>query len=97
MILRYNLNILHISGGKIMEMLKKLFPFSFKAKNDIRDLLITVLVFIAADLICSVIDKVLGAIPLIGTLVGLVGWIIGLYFFVSIVLAVLDYLNVFKN
>ncbi len=80
-----------------MEMLKKLFPFSFKAKNDIRDLLITVLVFIAADLICSVIDKVLGAIPLIGTLVGLVGWIIGLYFFVSIVLAVLDYLNVFKN
>ncbi|MBE6037078.1 MAG: hypothetical protein E7223_05665 [Clostridiales bacterium] len=79
-----------------MEILKNLFPFSFKPKANWKDLLIWVVVLLIADLVCGVIIGILGHLPLIGWIAGIIGGLLGLYFTVSIVLAVLDFLKVLK-
>ncbi len=72
-----------------MDTLKKLFPLAFKAKKDIGALIINILIHIVADAVAGLI---IGLIPIIGIL----GGIVGLYFTVSLVLSILDYLKVIK-
>ena len=79
-----------------MDTIKKLFPYSFKASS-VKDLIITLVVYLIADLICGVVIGLLGKLPLVGWLFGIVGWIAGIYFFVGIVLAVLNFLGVLKK
>lgn len=72
-----------------MDMLKKIFPYSFGAK-DITGLVIKIIVYVVAS---AVLGFVIGLIPFVG---GLVGSLIGLYSTVGIVLAILDYLKILK-
>ncbi len=72
-----------------MEILKKLFPLSFKKKDSIGALIVNILIHIVADAIAGVIIFLL---PILGFLGGL----IGLYFTVGIVLTILDYLKILK-
>ena len=72
-----------------MDILKKLFPLSFKAKKGIGGLLVNILIHLVADLVAGLI---IGLIPILG----LLGGLIGLYFTVGIVLSILDYLKVIK-
>ena len=72
-----------------MDMLKKIFPYSFGSK-DVASLVIKIVVYLVAS---AVLGFVIGLIPLVG---GLVGSLIGLYSTVGIVLAILDYLKVLK-
>lgn len=78
-----------------MATIKKLFPLSFKTAN-IKELLITLLIYIVADFVCGLVIGLLGHLPLIGILFGLIGWIAGIYFFVGIIIAILNFLGVFK-
>ena len=72
-----------------MDMLKKIFPYSFGAQ-DVKALVIKILVYLVASaLLCWVI----GLIPLIG---GIVSWVIGVYCTVGWILVILDYLKVLK-
>lgn len=79
-----------------MDTIKKLFPYSFKA-NSVKDLIVTIVVYLIADLVCGLVIRLLGGLPLIGWLFGIVGWVAGIYFFVGIVLAVLNFLGVLKK
>ena len=72
-----------------MDMLKKVFPYSFGAAA-VMDLVIKVIVYLVAS---AVLGWVLGLIPLLG---GILGWVIGLYCTVGWILAILDYLKVLK-
>jgi len=78
-----------------MDTLKKFWPRAFKA-NDVGALIVTIIIYIVADVICGFVIGLLGALPLIGFLFSLVGSLIGIYFFVGIVLAVLNFLKVLK-
>lgn len=78
-----------------MNLLKSVFPFSFKSET-VKDLIITVVVYIIADVICGFIIGLLGALPLIGWIFSLIGWVLGVYFFVGIIIAVLNFLKVLK-
>ena len=78
-----------------MEMLKKLFPFSFRAA-DLKGLIITILIYIAIDIVLGFVIGLLSAIPLVGPIIGIVGTILGLYCLAGIIIAVLDYLKLFK-
>lgn len=78
-----------------MDLLKKFFPYSFRA-NDVSSLIITILVYIVADVICGFAIGLLSGIPLIGILIGLVGSLLGIYFFAGIIIAVLNFLKVLK-
>lgn len=72
-----------------MDILKKLFPLSFKAKKDIGALIVNILIHLVADLVAGLI---IGLLPILS----LLGGLIGLYFTVGIVLSILDYLKVIK-
>lgn len=72
-----------------MELLKKIFPYSFGAK-DITGLIIKIIVYIVAS---AVLGFVVGLIPFVG---GLIGSLISLYSTVGLILAILDYLKVLK-
>ena len=79
-----------------MALIKSLFPFSFQSKT-LKGLLITILIYIVLDVVCGFIIGLLGKIPLVGFLFAIVGWVLGLYFLVGIVLAVLNFLGVLKD
>lgn len=72
-----------------MDTLKKLFPLAFKAKKDFGALIVNILIHVLADAVAGVIIWLL---PILGILGGL----IGLYFTVSVVLSILDYLKILK-
>ena len=72
-----------------MDILKKLFPLSFKAKNGVGGLIVNILIHVFADFVAGLIILLL---PILGFLGGLVG----LYFTVGVVLSILDYLKVLK-
>ena len=78
-----------------MDILKKLFRFSFRAK-DLSNLIVSLLVYIVIDVVCGVVIGLLAKLPLIGWLFALVGSLVGLYAFVGIVVTVLVFLKVLK-
>ena len=88
-----------------MDMLKKFFPYAFKVSaKDVTALVVSIIIHLVAGLVVSVVlgllNTILGVIPLVGILVGIVCWaagsIIDLYCLAGIVLAVLLFLDVLK-
>ncbi len=79
-----------------MDLLRKLFPLSFKEKKDIAALIINVLLQLVIDIVLGWIIGIVALIPIVGIVVGLLGGLVGLYFFVGIVLSILDYFKVLK-
>ena len=79
-----------------MDILRKYFPLAFKPKKDFVALIINLLIHIAIDAVLGVIIGIIMLIPVIGAIVGLVSGLVGLYFIISAVLSVLDYLKVLK-
>ena len=79
-----------------MGLFKPFFPLAFVPKKDVIALVINIVLHIIADAIAGLVIGFLGALPLIGWVFALVGSIIGLYFLVSLVLSILDYLNILK-
>ena len=78
-----------------MDMLKKYFPFSFKAK-DVAGLAINILIYLGIGAIAGIIIGVFTGIPLIGIVASVVGFAAEAYVFAGIVLALLDYFSIIK-
>ncbi|MBQ4553272.1 MAG: hypothetical protein IJA59_10025 [Clostridia bacterium] len=78
-----------------MDMLKKIFPFSFKSK-EVKDLVINIVIYLVASIVGGWLLGLLGGIPLLGVIFDLIGSLFGLYCLVGIVLAVLDFLKILK-
>lgn len=78
-----------------MDKVKKFFPFSVKG-TDIKSLVISIIIYIVIGFVGGLIIGLLGAIPLIGLLFRIVGWLLDIYCLVGIVLAVLHFLGVVK-
>ena len=76
-----------------MSILETVFPFSFSKKKTVIALIINIVIYLVAAAVIGWVLSLLGGLPLVGTIVGWLGWIIGLYVFVGIVLSVLDYLR----
>ena len=79
-----------------MEQLKKYFPLSF-GLEDIKKLVIAVVIYLVIDLLCGVACKILSIIPLQGGIAAWVlGTLVGIYTTLGIVLAVVSFLRVIK-
>lgn len=78
-----------------MDMIKKFWPISLKAV-DVKSLVITIVICLVADFVCGLVIGLLSAIPLIGVIFSIIGWVAGIYFLVAIVLAILNFLGVLK-
>ncbi len=78
-----------------MDMLKKIFPLSFKYVKDIKDLIIGILLYIVGIIVGGlIIGLVGGIIPLIGYLFGS---LIELYVVAGIVIQLLVFFKVIKD
>ena len=81
-----------------MEYLKKYWPHAFAVKKeDVKDLAIRILIYaLAGWAIPAIVGTLLGGIPVVGLIIGIVCWAIGAYCTVGIVLALLKYFKVIK-
>ena len=78
-----------------MDMIKSLFPQAMQAK-DIKGLLIAILIYVVVNLVGGFVLGLLDAIPLVGFVFGLVGWVLSIYCAVGIIVAILVFFNIVK-
>ncbi len=79
-----------------MELLKKIFPLSFKFSDSVANLVIGILIYLVAGAVAGVAIGLLAKIPVVGILIGLVGGLVDLYCLAGIVIQVLDFCKVLK-
>lgn len=74
-----------------MDLIKKIFPFSFKAA-DVVGLIISIVIYVVAPTVLGI----LGNIPLIGFVFDILAWAAGIYCTIGIVLSILYFVKVIK-
>ena len=72
-----------------MEILKKVFPLSFREKKTTGALILNILIYVLCN---AVVGVIIALLPILEIL----GGILSLYFTAGIVLSILDYLKVIK-
>ena len=84
-----------LRGDKDMGLLKSLFPQAMQAR-DLKGLLIAVLIYIIVNFVGGFVLGIIDGLPLIGFVFGVIGWALGIYCAVGIIVAVLVFLNIVK-
>ena len=80
-----------------MDMLKKIFPFSFNVKEkDVTSLIVSILIYIAVMIVSGIVMALLSLIPIVSLLTGIAGWVVELYAVGGIVISVLNFFNILK-
>ena len=80
-----------------MDMLKKIFPFSFNVKEkDVTSLIVSILIYIAVMIVSGIVMALLSLIPIVNLLTGIAGWVVELYAVGGIVISVLNFFNILK-
>ena len=75
--------------------LKKIFPHAMQARS-IKGLIVAILIYVVVSFVGGLIHGIIGSIPLIGFVVGIIGWALGIYCTVGIIISVLVFLNIVK-
>jgi len=78
-----------------METVKKYFPHAFKAE-DVKSLVIALVVYVLIDIVCGAVIGLLAKIPVLGIIFGILGFLVGLYALIGIVLSILAFLKIVK-
>lgn len=86
-----------------MNILKRIFPLSFGAA-EVKELVFKIIIYalmaLGAGLVLLLAGKVVGWIPVLGSMVGgalkLVGWSVEIYLHGGILLLILDYTKVLR-
>lgn len=78
-----------------MDMIKKLFPFSFKSTN-VRTFVFMLVSYTLAHILLTITLKLLGMLWIPHFLINLVGYSTGLYIQVGIVFTILHFVGVLK-
>lgn len=78
-----------------MDFIKKLFPQATQA-NDLKGLLIAILIYAIVNLVGGFVLGLLDGIPLVGFVFGLVGWVLGIYCAVGIIVSILVFFKIVK-
>lgn len=86
-----------IEEDVIMDILKKLFPLSWKFTGSVANLIIGVLVYLVVDIVLGVAISLLSSIPVVGIIISLIGSLIGLYTVGGIVVMFLAHFKVLKD
>ena len=85
-----------------MDLLKKLFPFSFGTK-EVNHLVVRTIIYILAAVVGGVLLAIIGILtgipvvgPILGTVLGIVGGLVGLYCLIGIILLFLAHFDIIK-
>ena len=71
-----------------MDVLKQLFPLSFKVK-DSNDCVISVIIYLVVSILFGAVVAILDFIPVINVLLGVLGSLVGVYCVAGIILSIL--------
>lgn len=75
-----------------MEKLYSFFPFSNSVQpGDIKSLLLSIVIYVVADIVVGILSSILGKIPLINILTGIAAALVGLYLLVGVVLSIIKF------
>lgn len=77
-------------------MLNQLFPLTRSARKDVTSLVIAIAVYVVVSAAVSLVVGFLTWIPVVGLVLSLIRWLVGLYCAAGIVLAVLAYFKILK-
>ncbi len=78
-----------------MDFIKKLFPQAMQA-NDLKGLLIAILIYAVVNFVGGFVLGLLDAIPLVGFVFGVLGWVLSIYCAVGIIVALLVFFKIVK-
>ena len=78
-----------------MDMLKRFFPQAMQA-HDVKGLIIAILIYAVVNFVGGLVLGLLDAIPLVGFVFGVLGWALGIYCAVGIIVAILVFLKIVK-
>ena len=78
-----------------MDMIKKFFPQAMQA-HDVKGLIIAILIYAVVNFVGGLVLGLLDAIPLVGFVFGVLGWVLSIYCAVGIIAAILVFLKVVK-
>ena len=79
-----------------MDLLKKLFPLSFKYADTVTNLIIGILIYVVAGAVVGVILGWLSLIPLVGLIFSLISTVLGIYCLAGVVIEVLLFTEVLQ-
>lgn len=79
-----------------MDILKKIFPLSFKYVQSVSNLIIGILLYLVVGIIGGVIIGIASLIPIVGFVVGIIGGILDLYILAGIIIQLLVFFKVLK-
>lgn len=79
-----------------MDTLKKVFPYSFKKKKTVGELIVNILIYLVAGILVGAVIGICANIPVVKLITGLAGALVELYVLVGIILSILDYMKVLK-
>lgn len=79
-----------------MDLLRRIFPYSFKRASTTSDLVISILIYLVAGIIAGALIAVLSKVLIIGFIFAIVGSLVDLYVAAGIVVLLLNYFNVLK-
>ena len=80
-----------------MDILKKIFPLSFKLAGSVVDLIIGLLIYIAGGSVLGALCGLLAHLPIVNLVAGIISGLIGIYVVGGIVLLLLAYFKVLKD
>ena len=78
-----------------MDLIKRFFPQAMQA-HDVKGLLIAILIYALVNLIGGFVLGLLDGIPLVGFVFGVIGWALGIYCAVGIIVALLVFFKIVK-
>ena len=78
-----------------MDLIKKFFPQAMQAQ-DVKGLLIAILIYAIVNFVGGIVLGLLDGIPLVGFVFGVIGWALGIYCAVGIIVALLVFLKIVK-
>lgn len=78
-----------------MDMLKKYFSHAFKA-NDVKSFIIALIIYAVIAFVGGLILGLLAAIPILGIIFSIIGWLLEIYITVGVILSILVFVKVIK-
>ncbi len=79
-----------------MDILKKIFPLSFKFTQDVANLIIGIIIYVVGGAVAGVLIGVLSHLVIVGPIIAIVGSLVDIYCVAGIVIQVLAFTKVLK-
>ena len=79
-----------------MDLLKKIFPLSFKYAKDVANLIVGIIIYLVVAAVGGFVIWLASLVPIIGWLIGALGGLLDLYVAVGVILEILVFLKIVK-